>query len=104
MRRLHRDITLVWADGGYTGGLVGWCRDKLALTLEIVKRTDDMEGFVVLPRLLWNLICQVVQPLPWLTATIGRSVAVAGTPISRGVAPVGVGTSTSRSSSWSSAA
>lgn len=39
LRRLHRDITLVWADGGYTGGLVGWCRDKIALTLEIVKRT-----------------------------------------------------------------
>ncbi|WP_244942862.1 IS5 family transposase [Streptomyces inhibens] len=50
LRRLHRDITLVWADGGYTGGLVGWCRDKLALTLQIVKRTDDMAGFVVLPR------------------------------------------------------
>ncbi|MFE3789808.1 IS5 family transposase [Streptomyces goshikiensis] len=50
LRRLHRDIPLIWADGGYTGGLVGWCRDKLALTLEIVKRTDDMEGFVVLPR------------------------------------------------------
>ncbi|MEU6557427.1 transposase [Streptomyces sp. NPDC046915] len=47
LRRLHRDITLVWADGGYTGG---WCRDVLALTLEIVKRTDDMTGFVVLPR------------------------------------------------------
>ncbi|MFG2174745.1 transposase [Streptomyces niveus] len=50
LRRLHRDITLVWADGGYTGSLVGWCRDKLALALEIVKRTDDMAGFVVLPR------------------------------------------------------
>ncbi|WNF01369.1 IS5 family transposase [Streptomyces luomodiensis] len=50
LRRLHRDITRVWADGGYTGGLIGWCRDKLALTLEIVKRTDDMTGFVVLPR------------------------------------------------------
>ncbi|MCX5389103.1 IS5 family transposase [Streptomyces sp. NBC_00094] len=50
LHRLHRDITLVWADGGYTGGLVGWCRDKLALTLEIVKRTDDMTGFVVFPR------------------------------------------------------
>lgn len=50
LRRLHRDITLVWADGGYTGSLVGWCRDQLALTLEIVKRTDDMAGFVVLPR------------------------------------------------------
>ncbi|MEN8651582.1 IS5 family transposase [Streptomyces sp. 21So2-11] len=50
LRRLHRDITLVWADGGYTGGIVDWCRQKLSLTLEIVKRTDDMEGFVVLPR------------------------------------------------------
>ncbi|MER5603511.1 IS5 family transposase [Streptomyces sp. NPDC002265] len=50
LRALHRDITLVWADGGYTGGLVGWCRDKLALTLEIVERTDGMTGFVVLPR------------------------------------------------------
>ncbi|MFD0509718.1 IS5 family transposase [Streptomyces aureus] len=50
LRRLHRDICLVWADGGYTGGLVDWCRHKLALTLEVVKRTDDMAGFVVLPR------------------------------------------------------
>ncbi|WP_248863185.1 transposase [Streptomyces halobius] len=50
LRRLHRDITLVWADGGYTGSLVDWCRDKLALTLEIVKRTDDTTGFVVMPR------------------------------------------------------
>lgn len=50
LRRLHRDTTLVWADGGYTGSLVGWCRDELALTLEILKPTDDMAGFVVLPR------------------------------------------------------
>ncbi|OEJ42640.1 transposase [Streptomyces agglomeratus] len=50
LRRLHRDICLVWADGGYTGGLVDWCRQKLALTLEVVKRTDDTAGFVVLPR------------------------------------------------------
>lgn len=50
LRELHRDICLVWADGGYTGSLIDWCRQKLALTLEVVKRTDDMEGFVVLPR------------------------------------------------------
>lgn len=50
LRTLHREITLVWADGGYTGGLVGWAKDKLALTLQVVKRTDDMNGFVVLPR------------------------------------------------------
>ncbi|WP_328433058.1 transposase [Streptomyces sp. NBC_00425] len=43
LRRLHRDITLVWADGGYTGDLVDWCRQKLAFTLQIVKRTDDIK-------------------------------------------------------------
>src|SRR5664280_589443 len=37
------------------------------------------------------------------TATIGSSVAVAGTPICRGVDPAGVGTSTSRCKSRSSA-
>lgn len=50
LRSLHREITLVWADGGYTGGLVPWCRQKLGLVLQVVKRTDTMEGFVVLPR------------------------------------------------------
>ncbi|MFC4607776.1 transposase [Streptomyces maoxianensis] len=50
LHHLHRDITLVWADGDYTGSLVDWCRQKLALTLQIVKRTDDMAGFVILPR------------------------------------------------------
>ncbi|SCF67869.1 Transposase [Streptomyces sp. MnatMP-M27] len=50
LRHLHRDITLVWADGGYTGSLVDWAREKLALTPQIVKRSDDTRGFVVLPR------------------------------------------------------
>ncbi|MFJ2095532.1 IS5 family transposase [Streptomyces sp. NPDC087901] len=49
LRSLHREITLVCADGGYTGSLVGWANEKLELTLEVVKRTD-MSGFVVLPR------------------------------------------------------
>jgi transposase len=47
--RFHK-ITLVWADGGYTGRLVTWAKEKLQLTLQIVKRSDDMKGFVVLPR------------------------------------------------------
>ncbi|MEU1269999.1 transposase, partial [Streptomyces sp. NPDC005799] len=82
LRNMYFSIRLVWADGGYAGRLVDWAAEKLQLTLEIVKRPDDQKGFVVLPKLLWNLICQVAQSLPWLTATIGRSVAVAGTPIS----------------------
>lgn len=50
LRSLHRESTLVRADGGYTGGPVSWCRQELDLALEVVKRTDDMTGFVVLPR------------------------------------------------------
>lgn len=61
LRNLHRDICLVWADGGYSGQLVDWCRQKLAFALEVVKRTDDMEGFVVLPR-RWV----VERTLSWL--------------------------------------
>jgi transposase len=50
LRARFRKITLVWADGGYTGRLVTWAKEKLRFTLEIVKRSDDMSGFVVLPR------------------------------------------------------
>ncbi|GAA3814999.1 IS5 family transposase [Streptomyces chiangmaiensis] len=50
LRARFHTITLVWADGGYTGRLVTWAKEKLQLTLQIVKRSDDMKGFVVLPR------------------------------------------------------
>lgn len=50
LRELFATITLVWADGAYAGKLVTWARDKLALTVQIVKRSDDTRGFVVLPR------------------------------------------------------
>jgi transposase len=43
-------ITLVWADGGYAGRLVTWAKKVLACTVEILKRSDDIKGFVVLPR------------------------------------------------------
>ena len=45
-----RRVRLVWADGGYAGTLLDWARTRFTITLEIVKRTDDMKGFVVLPR------------------------------------------------------
>ncbi|MEU8733684.1 IS5 family transposase [Streptomyces tendae] len=50
LREKFRKNTLIWADGGYSGRLVTWAREKLQLALEIVKRSDDMSGFVVLPR------------------------------------------------------
>ncbi|WP_168589298.1 IS5 family transposase [Saccharopolyspora sp. ASAGF58] len=47
-------IALVWADGGYANsvvnGLLAWAKEKLGLVLEIVKRSDDVKGFQVLPR------------------------------------------------------
>jgi putative transposase len=40
----------LWADGGYAGRLVDWVRERTGWELEIVKRTDDLKGFVVLPK------------------------------------------------------
>lgn len=64
LRVRFRKISLVWADGGYTGVLVDWAKEKLQLTLQIVKRSDDMKGFVVLPR-RWV----VERTLGWLLRT-----------------------------------
>lgn len=50
LRDLYEKVTLVWADGGYAGQLVHWAKEKLQLTLAIVKRSDDVKGFVVRPR------------------------------------------------------
>lgn len=43
-------ISLIWADGGYAGRLIIWARKVGSLTVEVVKRTDDVKGFKVLPR------------------------------------------------------
>ncbi|MGO4618254.1 IS5 family transposase [Nocardia sp. 2YAB30] len=43
-------VSLVFADGGYTGRLVTWAKSVLALTIQIVKRNDTATGFEVLPR------------------------------------------------------
>src|SRR6185312_13294235 len=45
-----RRVRLVWADGGYAGKLLDWARDGLKIVVQIVKRSDDTKGFVVLPR------------------------------------------------------
>jgi putative transposase len=50
--RFHR-LKKIWADGGYAGALIEWVWGTFrarGLVLEIVKRTDGMKGFVVLPR------------------------------------------------------
>lgn len=43
-------LALIWADGAYGGKLVEWVKTICSWVLEIVKRTDDVKGFKVLPR------------------------------------------------------
>jgi putative transposase len=40
----------IWADGGYAGQLVAWALALGGWILEIVKRSDDVSGFAVLPK------------------------------------------------------
>ncbi len=43
-------LKLIWADGGYAGKLIGYVQLMYGWILQIVKRSDDQKGFVVLPR------------------------------------------------------
>ncbi|MGV9985784.1 transposase [Streptomyces olivaceus] len=50
LRQRHWRVTLVWADGCYTGRLVDIAREVLQIALTVVKRCDDATGFTVLPK------------------------------------------------------
>ncbi|WP_374103523.1 IS5 family transposase [Rhodococcus sp. MH15] len=50
LRARFSTISLVWADGGYAGRLIDWSKRVVSLTVQVVKRTDDVKGFKVLPR------------------------------------------------------
>lgn len=43
-------ITKVWVDGAYNGGVVDRIRQDTGLDIEMVKRSDDARGFVVVPK------------------------------------------------------
>jgi putative transposase len=49
-KNLFPRLQLIWADGGYAGKLVGWVKSVCSWVLQIVKRTDDVKGFKLLPR------------------------------------------------------
>ena len=40
----------IWADGGYAGQLIGWVQENCGWVLEIIKRSDAVKGFKLLPR------------------------------------------------------
>ena len=62
LRRAFPSVKLAWADGGYAGKLVTWATTRLRLTLQIVRRPDDLHTFQVLPR-RWV----VERTLAWIT-------------------------------------
>jgi transposase len=62
LRKAFPTVKLAWADGGYAGKLVTWAKTALKLTVEIVKRPDDLHTFKVLPR-RWV----VERTLAWIT-------------------------------------
>ncbi len=43
-------LTKIWADSGYTGPFAEWVAEHLGAELEVVKRTDDLKGFKIVPR------------------------------------------------------
>ena len=45
LKKAFPKIKLAWADGGYAGKLVTWSKTALKLTLQIVKRPDDLHSF-----------------------------------------------------------
>ena len=42
-------MKLIWADAAYSGQLIDWVKTTCGWILEIVKRSDDVKGFKVLP-------------------------------------------------------
>jgi transposase len=63
LHRARRRIRLAWADGGYAGQLLPWAATYLKLTVQIVKRPDDLHTFAILPR-RWV----VERTLAWITS------------------------------------
>jgi putative transposase len=51
VKQLCSRIKLAWVDGGYRGEeLINWVRDTMGWIWEVVLRSDDIKGFVVIPK------------------------------------------------------
>jgi putative transposase len=50
LRRAGQRVCLAWADSGYQGGRLATWAATLRITLQIVRRPDDLHTFQVLPR------------------------------------------------------
>lgn len=45
-----KKLRKIWVDGGYRGELVNWVKSKCNIVLEVVLRSEEAKGFVLLPR------------------------------------------------------
>jgi len=50
LRGVYPRLKRIWADGGYAGKLIEWTKSLGGWVLEIVKRSDSVVGFAVLPK------------------------------------------------------
>ena len=48
---VHRKkLRKIWVDGGYRGKVIEWVKERFCYHLEVVLRSDDVKGFIVLPK------------------------------------------------------
>lgn len=46
----RKKLRKIWVDGGYRGAVIEWVRARFRYCLEVVLRSNDSKGFVVLPK------------------------------------------------------
>jgi transposase len=66
-RERHPGLAKGWVDGGYANAvddsILGWARQTLGTDLELVKRSDDIKGFAVIP---WRWVAE--RSNAWVSA------------------------------------
>ena len=48
--REYPKLERIWVDGGYHGRVIDGLREKTKLAIEVVKRPNELRGFVALPK------------------------------------------------------